>query len=132
MSVARVLLADSNLGVLETVTRLLESEFEVIGRISDGSSLMTAAVKLNPDVLIVDVQVPGLSGFEAVRRLRKRRVRSAIIFLTAHHDRALAEEAQFIGAMGYVLKPAAENELRPAIREALQGSFFLSSALRTH
>src|SRR5262247_2395098 len=81
MNATRVLLADGNPAVLDTVTRILESEFDVIGKISDGSSLVTAAEKLKPDVMIVDVQVPGLSGFEALRRLRKRRVRCAVIFL---------------------------------------------------
>lgn len=132
MNPTRVLLADGNPVVLETVTRMLESECDVIGKISDGSSLVTLAEKLKPDVMIVDVQVPGLSGFEAVRRLKKRHVRCAVIFLTVHQDPALAEEARFIGAMGYVLKPSADSELLPAIRNALQGSFFLSGALRTH
>jgi DNA-binding NarL/FixJ family response regulator len=131
MSAARVLLADGNPAVLETVKRMLQPEFEVIGAISDGSLLITEAEKLKPDVMIVDVLVPGLSGFDAVRRLRKRHVRCAVIFLTVHQDLALAEEARFIGAMGYVLKPSADRELAPAIREAQQGSFFLSDALRT-
>ena len=131
MSAARVLLADGNPAVLETVKRMLQPEFEVIGAISDGSLLITEAERLKPDVMIVDVLVPGLSGFEAVRRLRKRHVRCAVIFLTVHQDLALAEEARFIGAMGYVLKPSADRELVPAIRDAQQGSFFLSDALRT-
>ena len=132
MNATRVLLADGNPAVLDTVTRILESEFNVIGKISDGSSLVTAAEKLKPDVMIVDVQVPGLSGFEAIRRLKRRHIRCAVIFLTVHHDLALAEEARFIGAMGYVLKPSADSELLPAIRHALQGSFFLSGALKDH
>ena len=130
MSATRVLLADGNPIVLETVRRMLESECEVIGTISDGSSLVTVAEKLKPDVMIVDLLVPGLSGFEAIRRLKKRRVRCAVIFLTVHQDPALADEARFIGALGYVLKPSADRELLPAIRNAQQGSFFLSCAMR--
>jgi DNA-binding NarL/FixJ family response regulator len=130
MSGTRVLLADGSPVVLETVKRILESEFEVIGTISNGSSLLSEVEKLKPDVMIVDVLVPGLSGFEAVRRLKKRHVRCAVIFLTVHQDLALAEEARLIGAMGYVLKPSADSELLPAIRRAQQGSFFLSCAMR--
>ena len=132
MNPTRVLLADGNPTVLDTVTHILGSEFEVIGKISDGSSLLTAAEELKPDVMIVEVQIPGLSGFEAVRRLRKRRVGCAVIFLTLYQDQALAEEARFIGAMGYVLKTAADRDLLPAVRNALEGSFFVSSALRLH
>lgn len=130
MSAKRVLLADSSPAVLEAVTRMLEPEFDVIGTVSDGSSLIGEAEKLKPDVMIVDLLMPGLSGFEAVRRLRKRRVQAAVIFLTVHSDLALAEEARAIGAMGYVLKPSADRELLPAIRGAQEGSFFLSAGLR--
>ena len=130
MSAKRVLLADSSPAVLEAVTRMLEPEFNVIGTVSDGSSLIGEAEKLKPDVMIVDLLMPGLSGFEAVRRLRKRRVQAAVIFLTVHSDLALAEEARAIGAMGYVLKPSADRELLPAIRGAQEGSFFLSAGLR--
>jgi DNA-binding NarL/FixJ family response regulator len=130
VSAKRVLLADSSPAVLEAVTRMLEPEFNVIGTVSDGSSLIGEAEKLKPDVMIVDLLMPGLSGFEAVRRLRKRRVQTAVIFLTVHSDLALAEEARAIGAMGYVLKPSADRELLPAIRGAQEGSFFLSAGLR--
>jgi len=130
VSAKRVLLADSSPAVLEAVTRMLEPEFNVIGTVSDGSSLIGEAEKLKPDVMIVDLLMPGLSGFEAVRRLRKRRVQAAVIFLTVHSDLALAEEARAIGAMGYVLKPSADRELLPAIRGAQEGSFFLSAGLR--
>ena len=130
MSAARVLLADSSPAVLEAVTRMLEPEFDVVGTVRDGCSLVGEAEKLKPDVMIIDVLIPGLSGFEAIRRLKKRRVLAAVIFLTVFSDLALAEEARFIGAMGYVLKPAADRELLPAIRDAQQGCFFLSPGLR--
>ena len=109
---------------------MLEPEFDVIGTVRDGSSLVVEAEKLKPDVMIIDVLIPGLSGFEAIRRLKKRRILAAVIFLTVYSDLALAEEARFIGAMGYVLKPAADRELLPAIRDAQRGCFFLSPGLR--
>ena len=130
MSAPRVLLADSSPTVLDAATRMLEPEFDVVGTVRDGSSLVVEAEKLKPDVMIIDVLIPGLSGFEAIRRLKKRRVLAAVIFLTVFSDLALAEEARFIGAMGYVLKPAADRELLPAIRDAQQGCFFLSPGLR--
>ena len=130
MSSTRVLLADSSPAVLDAVTRMLEPEFDVIGTVRDGSSLVAEAERLKPDVMIVDLLMPGLSGFEAIRRLKKRHVPTAVIFLTVHSDLALAEEARAMGAMGYVLKPSADRELLPAIRDARQGCFFLSAGLR--
>jgi DNA-binding NarL/FixJ family response regulator len=130
MSATRVLLADSSPAVLEVVTRMLKPEFDVIGTVSDGSSLVREAEKLKPDVMIVDLLMPGLSGFEAIRRLKKRRVPAPVILLTVYNDLALAEEARAIGAMGYVLKSSADRELLPAIRDAQQGCFFLSPELR--
>jgi len=130
MSATRVLLADSNPAVLDAVTRMLEPEFDVIGTVRDGSSLVGEAERLKPDVMIVDLLMPGLSGFEAIRRLKKRHVPTAVIFLTVHSDLALAEDARAMGAMGYVLKPSADRELLPAIRDARQGCFFLSAGLR--
>ena len=94
MSAPRVLLADSSPAVLDAVTRMLEPEFDVIGTVRDGSSLVVEAEKLKPDVMIIDVLIPGLSGFEAIRRLKKRHVPAAVIFLTIYSDLALAEEAQ--------------------------------------
>jgi len=131
MSATRVLLADNSPAVLEAVTRMLEPEFDVIGTVRDGSSLIGEAERLKPDVTILDLLMPGLSGFEAIRRLKRRHVPTAVIILTVHSDMALAEEARFIGAMGYVLKPSADRELLSAIRDAQRGCFFLSAGLRT-
>ena len=130
MSATRVLLADSSPAVLEAITRMLEPEFDVIGTVRDGSSLVGEAERLKPDVMIVDLLMPGLSGFEAIRRLKKRHVPAPVIFLTVYNDLTLAEEARAIGAMGYVLKPSADRELLPAIRDAQQGCFFLSARLK--
>jgi DNA-binding NarL/FixJ family response regulator len=130
MGLLRVLLADDNETVLQSVQRLLEeAEFEIVGVVKDGQSLVAAARKLKPDVMIVDVFMPGMNGIEAARQLKKRHVKGSIIFLTVHRDLALADEARAIGAMGYVLKTSADRDLVPAIQEARAGRFFLSSAL---
>jgi DNA-binding NarL/FixJ family response regulator len=129
MSLLRVLLADDNETVLQSVQRLLEAEFEIVGVVKDGQSLVAAARKLKPDVIIVDVFMPGMNGIEAAKQLKKRHVKGSIIFLTVHRDLALADEARAIGAMGYVLKSSADRDLVPAIQEARAGRFFLSSAL---
>jgi DNA-binding NarL/FixJ family response regulator len=129
MSPLRVLLADDNDTVLQLVQRILEADFEIVGAVKDGKSLVAAARKLRPDIMIVDVFMPGMNGIEAVRQLKKRHVQGSIIFLTVHKDLAFADEARAIGAMGYVLKSSADRDLVPAIEEARAGRFFLSSGL---
>jgi DNA-binding NarL/FixJ family response regulator len=129
MGLLRVLLADDNETVLQSVQRLLEAEFEIVGVVKDGQSLVAAARKLKPDVMIVDVFMPGMNGIEAARQLKKHHVKGSIIFLTVHRDLSLADEARALGAMGYVLKSSADRDLVPAIQEAQAGRFFLSSAL---
>lgn len=126
----RVLLADDSPAVLAGVKRLLEPEFEVVGTVADGFSLLKAAGKLRPDVLIVDIMMPGLSGLEAVRQLKKRRAGGKAIVLTVLQDPALAEEARTAGAMGYVVKASADRDLVDAIREVLAGHFYVSPVLK--
>jgi DNA-binding NarL/FixJ family response regulator len=130
LKLPRVLLADDNPTVLEAVSRMLTPEFEIVGSVRDGTSLIEEAHRLNPDVMIVDLFMPGLSGIEAARELKKRRISGCIIFLTVHHDLPFVEAAQVVGAMGYVLKSSADRDLVPAIREALQGHFFHSPSLQ--
>jgi DNA-binding NarL/FixJ family response regulator len=125
-----VLLADDNPSVLEAVSRMLSPEFEIVGMVTDGVSLVTEARRLSPDVMIIDIVMPGLSGIEAARELKKRSVTGSIVFLTLFHDPSFVEEARSLGVMGYVLKSSADRDLIPAIHEALQGRFFQSPSLR--
>ena len=126
MSLPRVLLADDSAAVLEVMKQLLKPEFEVVGTVQDGVSLVAAAQKLDPDVMIVDVAMPGLSGFEAAKQLRKSHVRGIIVFLSFHEDVSFIAEARSIGTMGYVFKSSANQDLVVAIHEALEGRFFVS------
>jgi DNA-binding NarL/FixJ family response regulator len=105
---------------------MLSPEFTIVGTVTDGESLVKEAERLSPDVMIVDVAMPGLSGLEAARELKKRSVGGCIVFLTVFQDASLIEEARTLGAMGYVLKSSADRDLIPAIHEALLGRFFQS------
>jgi DNA-binding NarL/FixJ family response regulator len=109
---------------------MLAPEFNVVGAVLDGKSLIAEARKLSPDVMIVDLAMPGLGGMEAARELKKRHIPGCIIFLTVYEDASLVEAAQAVGAMGYVLKSSADRDLVQAIREALQGHFFHSACVR--
>jgi DNA-binding NarL/FixJ family response regulator len=124
-----ILLADDNQSVLEAVSQMLSPEFEIVGAVRDGVSLVAEARRLSPDVMIVDIVMPGLSGIEAARELKKGSVTGRIIFLTVFQDPSFIEEAQALGAMGYVVKSSADRDLIPAIHEALQGRFFQSPCL---
>jgi DNA-binding NarL/FixJ family response regulator len=125
-----ILLADDNPSVLEALSRMLSPEFEIVGAVTDGVSLVAEARRLSPDVMVVDIGMPGLSGIEAARELKKGFVSGSIVFLTVFQDPSFVEEARVLGVMGYVLKSSADRDLIPAIHEALQGRFFQSPSLR--
>ncbi len=126
MKKARVLLADDHKIVLEGLRSLLESEFELAGVVSDGRALVTAAEKLRPDVIVVDISMPLLNGIEAVRQIKKQDQQVKIVFLTMHPDVTYANRAFDVGASGYVLKHSAPSELITAIREALKGRTYIT------
>jgi len=112
------------------VGRILTPDFDIVGKVGDGLSLISEARRLSPDVMVVDLFMPGLSGLEAARELKKRHNPGCIIFLTVYDDASFMEAAQAAGALGYVLKSSADRDLIPAIREALQGRFFHSPSLK--
>ena len=99
----RLLLADDHTIFLEGLTRLLEPEFEVIGKAEDGRAMLQMTARLKPDVIVADISMPLLSGIEAVRQLRKKDSRTKVIFLSMHADVELASQALRLGASGYVL-----------------------------
>jgi len=112
------------------VRRLLESEFLVIGTAQDGPSLLAAAESLKPDVIIADISMPVLNGFEAARRLKAACRSTRIIFLTVHEEPVVVSEALGIGVDGYVIKRSAALDLIPAIRHVLQGHSYVSPAVQ--
>lgn len=130
MNRIRVLLADDNPLLLRTIERLIGAEFDVIGAVGDGLSLMREAKRLTPEVLVIDISMPGLNGFEVLHEARVDRLEAKIVILTCHDDPELVEEALAGGVLGYVLKSAADRDLIPAIRAALSGHLYLSASLR--
>ena len=125
----RLLLADDHAIVLEGLSRLLQPEFEVVGKAGDGRGLLKMAAELKPDVIVVDVSMPLLSGIEAVRQLKRRGSRIKVIFLSMHSEVELAIEALRVGASGYVLKHSAAESLHRAIRDVLNGRVYVSSRI---
>jgi DNA-binding NarL/FixJ family response regulator len=122
----RVLLADDHAIVAEGLSTILKSRFDLVGTVGNGSALIDATRKLRPDVIVADIDMPVLSGLEALRRLKAARSDAKVIFLTMHADAQLATEAFRAGASGYVLKQSAGEELIAAIQEVLQGKTYLT------
>ena len=129
LSRIRVLLADDHKAILDHVAKLLEPEFEVVGMVSDGQALLAASARLKPDVLVLDISMPVLSGLDAARELQRTGSRAKIIFLTVHEEPEYVRGSFETGASGYVVKPRLASDLAQAIREALAGRTFVSPPL---
>jgi DNA-binding NarL/FixJ family response regulator len=125
----RVLLADDHRIVAEGLKNLLAADFDVIGMIEDGRALIDAANRLNPDVIVADISMPGINGIEALKTLKTTQPQVKVIFLTMHSETAYARRALEAGAAGYVLKHCAPDELVVALRAALAGQCFVTPAL---
>ena len=129
LSKIRVLLADDHGDVLDTVARLLVPEFDVVGAVTDGNGLLSAAERLKPDVVIVDISMPILNGIEAVRRLMESGSPAQVVFLTVHESSDYVHAALATGALGYVVKPRLGVDLNVAIKEVHAGRSYLSPSI---
>jgi len=125
----RVLLADDHRLVAEGLKSLLATDFDLVGVVEDGRSLLEAARTLKPDVVVADIAMPHLNGIEALVQLRQEGDRVPVVFLTMHRDVAYARRALDAGASGFVLKHSAPAELVTAINAALDGKTYLTPQL---
>ena len=126
----RVLLADDNEEILNDVEELLTSDFDIVGKATDGVSAVEAAIRLMPDLIVTDLAMPGLSGIEASRKMLTTHPDIPIVLLTLHNDARLVEQALSVGIRGYVHKLTAAEELIPALYCALSGQTFVSPTCR--
>ena len=125
----RVLLADDHEEFLDTVERMLASEFEVIGRVQDGRALIEAADRLKPEVLVVDISMPIVNGISAAQRLLDSNPQAQVVFLTVHEEPDYVRAALATGARGYVVKSRMASELSLAIKEVHAGRSYLSPSI---
>jgi DNA-binding NarL/FixJ family response regulator len=120
MKRTRILLADDDLHMLVCLNTLLQPDFEIVDAVSDGQSLVEAAFKLHPDVIVTDISMPKMNGIEAVRTIRGVLSDIKFIFLTMHDAKGYRREARRVGAAAYVLKSAILEELGEAIHHAME------------
>lgn len=126
----RVVVADDHPLARERLQRILELEHDVVATVSDGASAVSAVVRLDPDVLVCDVSMPGRSGFDVARELQRLETPTKIVFVTMHAEPAYVVEALRLGVLGYVLKSVAGSELSQAVRSAAERRTFVSARLR--
>ncbi len=127
---ARVLLADSHMLMLEGLSYLLKPTFEVVGMVSDTNSLLEAADKIKPDVVVADLLMPTFQEVNAVRKLKDRNPKLKVIVLSVHDGSTVVQETLATGVSGYVLFRSAAWDLMPAIQKVLQGETYVSPAVR--
>ena len=127
-STVRVLLIDDHRILRQGLRALLEREpdFEVIGEAENGRTGVEFAKEAHPDIILMDISMPGLNGIDAARQILDHSPHSRIIALTAHSDRNLVREILKAGAVGYVVKDSAVEELTNAVRTVLAGRVYLS------
>ncbi len=125
----RVLLADDHTLLLEAFEKLLKPDYIVVGAVSDGRALLSAAAELKPDVIVLDIAMPLLNGLDAARQIKKAMPKVKLIFLTMNEDPNVANDAFRAGASGYLLKTSAFSELSKAIKEALCGRSYVTPVI---
>jgi len=126
-----IILADDHQILRESLCLLLNSQpdFQVIAEAGDGREALQLTEQLKPDVLIVDMMMPGLSGLDVARQVRRAVPATKVIVLSMHDTESYVVESLEAGAVGYVLKQSSSQELTHAIREARAGHLFLSPSL---
>ena len=129
MKRARILLGDDHALVLYGSLALLDERYEIVGTAADGRAVVQDAIRLRPDLVMLDISMPRLTGIEAARQIKAELPDVRILFLTMHSERAYVQSAFEAGASGYVLKTSAPGELLEGIKKVLQGQLYTSPEL---
>jgi len=129
MNNIKIVLADDHQLFREGLKSILEhqSDFEVVGEAIDGHTTLTMVNKYSPDIVLLDISMPGLNGIETLRRLTAEGSKTRVIILSMHSDRRFVSESFKAGARGYLLKDSALEELVTGIRTVMNGNVYLSS-----
>ncbi len=126
---ARILLADDHSLLLDAFGKLLETKFNIVGKVRDGRALLQQVRTLKPDIILLDINMPLLNGLEAGRQIKKMLPEVKIIYLTVNEDPDLVNEAVRAGASGYLIKSSAASELFHGLSEVTQGRTYITKLL---
>jgi DNA-binding NarL/FixJ family response regulator len=125
----RIMLAGDHAMLLDVLISLLKSEFEVVGTATNGAAVLENAQRLHPDMVLIDVRTPEMSGFESGRRLQAWAPHIKLIYLTMEADEALATEAFSVGASAFLSKACSAAELQHAMRVVANGGLYFTPAI---
>ncbi len=126
----RVLLADDHSLILKGIKGLLETQYEIVGLVDNGMALVDAALRLEPDVVVLDISMPILNGIDAMREIKRKLPKTKVIILTMHSSPIYLRKAIEAGAVGYVLKSGAAEELLIAMAKAMKGEVYITPAFK--
>src|SRR5262249_49602996 len=122
----RVLLVDDNEAILERAATMLSSRYAVVGAVTNGTAALSSVAALHPDVVVLDISMPGMTGLEVARCLRRGGFTVPIVFLTIHDEEELVDAAHTAGGLGYVSKELLATDLVVAVDEACNGRRYVS------
>ena len=132
MKRARILLADDHALMLDGFSNLLQSKYTIVGTAEDGKALVEAAIRLNPDLIILDITMPILNGIDAAREIRKHLPDVKLLFVTMHSSPTYLHAALEAGASGYAVKSSGRSEILAAVESVLGGSRYITPGLEDH
>lgn len=125
----RVLVADDHCAMLNSLVRLLSAEFDVVAAVADGLAVVSMAARLDPDLLVLDIAMPGLNGIAAASRLKENGSTAKVVFVTNLHDREFVDGSLALDDVGFVVKDRLVADLLPAVRSVLAGHSFVSPSV---
>lgn len=131
MAKPRILIGDDHVLIIEAIKAVLENDFEVVSVADNGRDLVSEAKRLLPDLVLLDISMPILSGIEAARKIKDSVPTTRVVFLTQSTDRAYVQAALTNGASGYLVKQSLASELVSALWKVLNDEVYLSASLRT-
>jgi DNA-binding NarL/FixJ family response regulator len=121
----RIVVADDNKFMRDKIVQFVDSEFEVVGTAEDGNAALETVLQLEPDIVLLDISMPGITGIDAASEIKKK-LPAKIIMLTVHEDPDYIRAALNAGASGYVLKSEMVTDLKDALRAVSEGNVFIS------
>jgi two-component system, NarL family, response regulator DegU len=130
----QILIADDHPIVRQGLRQTLESVggIGIVGETGDGAETLAAARKLRPDIIVLDINIPKMDGFQVMQALREEKIESKVIFLTVHREEHFMQKALSLGAAGYVLKDSAVTDILMAIRAVSENFPFISPAMTAY